>query len=97
MLPENERFDFVTLNCVLGEIPNKVGARAACLRDLGGLLKANGGILCVTEHICDPHFTTKWTLRRLAREAGLEECGGMGPWFAYSMHFRMRDAGTPSG
>ena len=82
-LLEAESFDRVMLVTVLGEIPDpRAGVRA-----LAALLKP-GGVLSVTEVIPDPHYQSRRTVARLAKEAGLEIEGGYGTIWAFTLNCR---------
>jgi ubiquinone/menaquinone biosynthesis C-methylase UbiE len=76
------QFDRVLLVTVLGEIPDQKSAFAEIVE----VLKA-GGIVSVTEIVFDPHYQKIATVRKLAQEAGLQECGFVSDWFAYTINF----------
>lgn len=75
---EDASVDGVVLTAVLGEVPEPVAA----LREIRRVLKP-GGRLVVGELFGDPHFTTRASLERLGREAGLELGERSGNWFGY--------------
>jgi SAM-dependent methyltransferase len=79
----NNRFDVAVLVTVLGEIPHRVAA----LIEIHNALKP-GGILSVSETVCDPHFQRRETVSRLAGEAGLVLTESFGHRLSFSMHFR---------
>jgi ubiquinone/menaquinone biosynthesis C-methylase UbiE len=83
-----DHFDRAMLVTVLGEIPDQVAA----LKEIYGALKP-GGILSVTEVIFDPHFQSRESVLRVAREAGFEEKGFFGKKLAYTMHLGKADGG----
>ena len=70
--------DAVILTAVLGEIPDT----AAALREIRRVLKP-GGRLVVGELFGDPHFTTRASLERMGRDAGLELTETSGNWFGF--------------
>jgi ubiquinone/menaquinone biosynthesis C-methylase UbiE len=70
---EEGAFDVVLLSCALGEIPDRAGV----LRQAFRALRA-GGRLSVSEMFGDPHYQSKATVERLAREAGFEPRGSFG-------------------
>jgi ubiquinone/menaquinone biosynthesis C-methylase UbiE len=70
--------DAVILTAVLGEIPDS----AAALHEIRRVLKPDGRLV-VGELFGDPHFTTRASLERLGREAGLELVEQSGNWFGY--------------
>ena len=75
---EDASVDAVILTAVLGEIPDA----AAALREIRRVLKPSGRLV-VGELFGDPHFTTRASLERMGREAGLELAETSGNWFAY--------------
>ncbi|GHO50245.1 class I SAM-dependent methyltransferase [Ktedonospora formicarum] len=82
-LPD-ECFDMVFLVTVIGEVPDLPTFFSECAR----VLKP-GGILSVTEQLCDPDFRLPKTSRELALATGLEDVGLTGnPWWSYTANFR---------
>lgn len=79
--PALGRFDRVLLVCVLGEVLHP----SAALRHVRGLLK-EGGLLSVTEIFPDPHFQTRASLLRIAKEAGFHPTSTAGPWVSYTVN-----------
>lgn len=79
---EEGRFDRALLVMVLGEIPDRERALAELFRAL-----RPGGILSVTELVCDPHFQRRRTLAGLAEAAGFRERAFFGGSLAYTIHF----------
>jgi ubiquinone/menaquinone biosynthesis C-methylase UbiE len=75
---EDASLDAVILTAVLGEIPDT----AAALREIHRVLKP-GGRLVVGELFGDPHFTTRGSLERIGRDAGLELDETSGNWFGF--------------
>jgi ubiquinone/menaquinone biosynthesis C-methylase UbiE len=75
---EEGSMDAVVLTAVLGEIPD----RAAALREIARVLRADGRLV-VGELFGDPHFTTIADLRRRAGAAGLRFVERSGNWFGY--------------
>jgi len=75
---EDASIDAVILTAVLGEIPD----RAAALGEIRRVLKPTGRLV-VGELFGDPHFTSRGSLRRLGRDAGLQLAGSSGPPFGY--------------
>jgi ubiquinone/menaquinone biosynthesis C-methylase UbiE len=75
---EDASIDAVALTAVLGEIPDPVAA----LSEIRRVLKPDGRLI-VGELFGDPHFTTRASLERQAREAGLAYETHSGNWFAY--------------
>lgn len=89
-LPE-ESFDMVFLAAVVGEVPDAQAFFHECTR----VLKP-GGILAVTEQISDPDFHMPGSVRKLARNAGLQDAGFTGrPWWIYTARYR-KPAAVPS-
>jgi SAM-dependent methyltransferase len=79
-----ESFDMVFLAAVVGEVPDAQAFFHECVR----VLKP-GGILAVTEQISDPDFHMPGSIRKLARNAGLEDAGFAGlPWWVYTARYR---------
>lgn len=74
-------FDRVVLVTVLGEIPKQKEA----LQEVYNTLKL-GGILSVTELIFDPHFQSKSSVLKIAREVGFKEKESFGSWYAYTLN-----------
>jgi ubiquinone/menaquinone biosynthesis C-methylase UbiE len=86
-LPHEDAYvDAVVLTAVLGEIPDA----AAALREIRRVLKPDGRLV-VGELFGDPHFTTRASLERMGREAGLQLVETSGNWFGYFARL------TPSG
>lgn len=80
----SESFDMVFLVTVVGEVTDPSAFFHECAR----VLKP-GGILSVTEQLCDPDFRLPATTREYAREAGLEDAGRSGiPWWSYTANYR---------
>jgi len=77
------QFDRALLVTILGEIPDRQSAFA----EIVNVLKS-GGIVSVTEIVFDPHYQRVATVRKLAQDAGLQECGFVSDWFAYTVNFR---------
>jgi ubiquinone/menaquinone biosynthesis C-methylase UbiE len=75
---EDASVDAVVLTAALGEIPEP----AAALREIRRVLKPDGRLV-VGELFGDPHFTTRASLERMGREAGLELVERSGNWFGY--------------
>jgi ubiquinone/menaquinone biosynthesis C-methylase UbiE len=80
---EEGAFDLVLLSCALGEIPNRAGVIQQAFRAL-----RPGGCLSVSEMFGDPHYQSKSTVERLAREAGFEPEAILGGWLMFSANFR---------
>ncbi len=79
-----ESFDLVFLATVVGEVPDTQAFFHECVR----VLKP-GGIVAVTEQISDPDFHMPKSVRKLARNAGLQEAGLAGrPWWVYTARYR---------
>lgn len=79
---ERNKFDRALLVSVLGEIPN----REAALKEVFDVLKP-GGILSVTEIICDPHFQRRSVVRELACKIGFQEKNAFGNCSAFTLNF----------
>ena len=80
----DESFDLVFLAAVVGEVPDVQAFFQECVR----VLKP-GGLLTVTEQISDPDFHMPGSIRKLARNAGLEGDGFAGlPWWIYTARYR---------
>jgi ubiquinone/menaquinone biosynthesis C-methylase UbiE len=75
---EDACVDVVILTAVLGEIPDA----AAALREIRRVLKPDGRLV-VGELFGDPHFTTRGSLERMGRDAGLELVETSGNWFGF--------------
>jgi ubiquinone/menaquinone biosynthesis C-methylase UbiE len=82
-------FDLVILSCALGEIPDRAGVLRQAFRAL-----RPGGRLSVTETLGDPHYQSRSTVERLAREAGFEPEEMLGGWFLFTANFRKPTAST---
>jgi ubiquinone/menaquinone biosynthesis C-methylase UbiE len=80
---EEGAFDLVLLSCALGEIPNRAGVIQQAFRAL-----RPGGRLSVSEMFGDPHYQSKSTVERLAREEGLEPEAILGGWLMFTANFR---------
>jgi len=80
---EKDYYDRALLVTVLGEIPEQ----EAALKEIYETLKEDG-ILSVTEVIFDPHFQSRSSVQRVAREVGFREVGFFGKRLAYTMHFQ---------
>jgi ubiquinone/menaquinone biosynthesis C-methylase UbiE len=78
---EHNQSDRALLVTVLGEIPD----RQAALKEIFDAL-APGGMLSVTESIFDPHYQSRNTVLRLAREAGFQEKNFFGNWIAFTIN-----------
>lgn len=72
----------IALSC-LAEIPEPVKVLKECRR----ILK-QGGLVCLAELLPDPDYPFRGTEKRWAAEAGLEQAGEFGNFFAYQLHFR---------
>jgi 2-polyprenyl-3-methyl-5-hydroxy-6-metoxy-1,4-benzoquinol methylase len=80
----DESFDLVFLATVVGEVPDVQAFFHECVR----VLKP-GGIVAVTEQISDPDFHMPGSVRKLARNAGLQGAGFAGlPWWIYTARYR---------
>lgn len=77
------QFDRILLVTVLGEIPDQKSAFA----EIASVLKP-GGLVSVTEIVFDPHYQRVAAVRKLAQDAGLQECAFVSDWFAYTINFR---------
>lgn len=79
------RFDVVFMVAVLGEVSDQPG----CLGSVRRVLKP-GGVLSISEHLPDPDFTTRGSLRHRAERAqfAVDRVYGF-PW-AYTANLRMR-------
>ncbi len=82
-LVEEGAFDVVLLSCVLGEIPDRVGVIRQAFRALRA-----GGRLSVSEMFGDPHYQSRATVERLAREAGFEPEAILGGRLMFTANFR---------
>lgn len=80
---DDETFDGAYLVTVLGEIPD----RAAALREIHRVLKANGRLV-VGELFGDPHMVTLSRLQTEARDAGFRFETHSGPKFGFFARFR---------
>lgn len=80
---DDETFDLVFLNSVLGEIPDRVEA----LREARRVLKPNG-TLSITEFLPDPDYPLQRTVVRWAERAGFELTERHGNLFCYTLNFR---------
>jgi len=80
---EKDLYDRVLLVNMFGEIPKK--ARLQSLKTIHQALKS-GGILSISELICDPHFQTQSQVLRLAEEAGFQLHAKFGWWPSYTIH-----------
>lgn len=78
-----DAYDLVLLINVLGEIPEK--GRITALKELYDALKP-GGILSISEMICDPHFQTKQKVVIWAETVGFVKKNVFGGSFSYTMH-----------
>ncbi|MBX9857150.1 MAG: class I SAM-dependent methyltransferase [Gemmatimonadaceae bacterium] len=78
-------FDLVYLVAVLGEIRDADAAIAEVRRVL-----RPAGVLSVSEHLPDPDFTTRTTLRSRLHRCGFSPIGDEGPWWAYTSTFCLR-------
>ena len=70
--------DAVVLTAVLGEIPD----RATALAEIRRVLRPEGRLV-VGELFGDPHFTTRASLQRQAKAAGLSLEESSGNWLGY--------------
>ncbi len=75
-------FDLAFLCTTLGEIPDRSAALAQCYQTF-----KPGGRLSITELIPDPHYQTRFTVRRLAEEAGFRLLSIQGGWCFYTANF----------
>ncbi|HXY34684.1 MAG TPA: methyltransferase domain-containing protein [Planctomycetaceae bacterium] len=82
-LVEEGVFDLVILSCALGEIPDRAGVIRQSFRAL-----RPGGRLSVSEMFGDPHYQSKSTVERLARDAGFETEEVLGGRFMFTANFR---------
>jgi ubiquinone/menaquinone biosynthesis C-methylase UbiE len=82
-LVDEGAFDLVLLSCVLGEIPDRAGVIRQAFRALRA-----GGRLSVSEMFGDPHYQSRATVERLAREAGFELDAILGGRFLFTANFR---------
>jgi len=80
---EEDAFDVVLLSCALGEIPDRAGVIRQSFRAL-----RPGGRLSVCEMFGDPHYQSKSTVDRLAREAGFEPEEVLGGRLMFTANFR---------
>jgi ubiquinone/menaquinone biosynthesis C-methylase UbiE len=88
-LVEEGTFDLVLLSCALGEIPDRIGVIRQAFRALRA-----GGRLSVSEMFGDPHYQSRRTVERLAREAGFEPETVLSGWLMFTANFRKPDAGS---
>lgn len=84
-IPVNEKYDIVTMVCVLGEIPQK--KHRTTIKKLKKHLQPDG-IISITETIFDPHFQKYKNIAELMRELGFENIKFFGNYFAYTAHFK---------
>jgi len=82
---EQDAYDCAFLTTVLGEI---VDQRRA-LQEIYRALKS-GGILSITEVMVDPHYQSRKTVLRLARNAGFELFREFGNALSFTMNFMKR-------
>lgn len=78
---EQNLFDRAFLTTVLGEIPKRENA----LQEIYAALKP-GGILSVTEVLIDPHYQSRATVQRLAKQAGFRVQQEWGNVLNFTMH-----------
>jgi ubiquinone/menaquinone biosynthesis C-methylase UbiE len=79
----------VAITC-LPEIPEPVRALCECRR----ILKPDG-MVCLSELIVDPDYPRRATVKRWAKEAGLELRQEFGNWFTYQLNFGRRPRRRP--
>lgn len=80
---DRETVDVALLCTVLGEIPDRARALAECFRVL-----RPGGLLSITENRGDPHYQSRATVERLARQAGFAPQLVAGGFWMYTASFR---------
>lgn len=80
MPPAN--FDLVFLVTTLGEIPDRAAALIQCFRAL-----KSGGILSITEMLPDPHYQSKTTIKRMAKDAGFSLQSVNGGMWLFTANF----------
>jgi ubiquinone/menaquinone biosynthesis C-methylase UbiE len=76
-------FDRALMVTVLGEIPDQEMA----MKEVFASLKP-GGLLSVTETVCDPHFQSRRKVTRIAGAAGFKEEAFFGNRIAFTLHLK---------
>ena len=79
---EKDKYDYILLVNVLGEIPKRQHA----LEETFNALKPDG-ILSITETIFDPHYQRISTLDKLTQKAGFQRKQFFGQWYSYTVHY----------
>jgi ubiquinone/menaquinone biosynthesis C-methylase UbiE len=79
---EINKYDYILLVNVLGEIPKQIEA----LQEIFHALKS-GGVLSVTETVFDPHYQRIKSLEVLTESMGFKKAQVFGKWYSYTVHF----------
>lgn len=79
---EKDKYDYILLVNILGEIPKIQNA----LKESFNALKPDG-ILSITETIFDPHYQRIGTLEKITSNIGFQKKQFFGKWYSYTAHF----------